>query len=107
MDPSDLVVGAVYRVSSPYLEVAIWTGEDFIGPELADSGKLQSRHELHYQEGLPFGTCKPIERVGSYVVRPPMEGYNLMVVLEAFEDFILVNKQREKEVDEANPEEQV
>jgi hypothetical protein len=97
----DLEIGAVYLVSSPHLEVAIWTGEEFVGPASLLPGQLEARTEKHYEFGLPFGTCTPRERVGSYTMAPPFNGRNLMIALEAFSEHILTNKER-KRIDEAN-----
>lgn len=88
MEKEELITGAIYEVSALSFSVAMWTGETFRGPT-REYGKIYFVEEQGYWEGLPFGTVRPIRRLGELTVLRPYDGVNLLAALEALNDVIL------------------
>lgn len=84
--------GHLYEVVGLDFNVAIWTGEDFRGPAL-EYKHLLFKHEKHYEDGLPGGTCKPIQELTSSPLVEPYDGINLLKSLRALHD-VLVDKEK-------------
>ena len=86
LDKESLEIGAIYWVQAPEFSVAIWTGTSFKGPMIYES-------KLIFFEGQPYwmgfhkgGTVKPLERIGSYVIKAPFDGLNLLHAMEAMNE---------------------
>lgn len=92
MKKENLIIGAIYEVSALGFSVAIWTGEDFKGPARG-FGKLYFTQEQPYWNGLPFGTCTPIRRLGELKVLKPFDGTNLLAVMNALDE-VIVERER-------------
>lgn len=93
MEKEDLIRGAIYEVSAIGFNVAIWTGEAFKGPAKA-FGKVYFAEEKPYWEGLPFGTSRPIKRIGELTINKPFDGSNLLAVMNALDEAITLEEER-------------
>lgn len=93
MNKEDLVIGAIYEVSGLGFSVGIWTGEGFKGP-VKQFGKISFKEEKPYWEGLPFGTATPIRRIGELKVLKPFDGSNLLAVMNALDEILVLEEER-------------
>ena len=93
MKKEDLVIGGIYEVSALGFSVAVWTGDCFRGPAKS-YGKINFSEERPYWEGLPFGTCKPIKRIGELKVSKPFDGSDLLAVMNALDEVVLLEEER-------------
>ena len=55
----DLIVGKKYEVDGRNFSTATWNGKEFIGLR-TKFGHTYEDGELHWDDGAPHGTCKPI-----------------------------------------------
>lgn len=58
----DMVVGKLYRVKARNFKSATWNGEYFEGWRNKLEWTYLSK-EYHWDDGAPFGTCKPLEEL--------------------------------------------
>ena len=88
LDQDKLEVGSIYLVSALNFSVAIWTGKAFKGPTV-EYKVLKFTEELPYWEGLPNGTCTPLEKISvTDKLVPPFDGMNLLKVMKTLNDYV-------------------
>lgn len=58
----DLIEGRKYEVDARNFDTARWNGSEFIGLRYK-FGHTYEYGELHYEDGAPHGTCKPIKLI--------------------------------------------
>lgn len=88
MNKEELEVGSVYEVDGRHFNVGVWTGEDFRGPAV-EFKHIVFRHERHYDDGLPDGTCKPLRKLNDIQLKPPYDGMNLLKLMKILDDELL------------------
>lgn len=103
MDKEFLEIGAIYLVKCSKFNVAIWTGKDFKGPSLVN-GKTEFDTANHYSEGLPKGTCTPIEVLSKdgLPTKTPFDGGNLLAAMCALDYYVYwADQRRDEAIEEA------
>ena len=58
----DLIVGKKYEVDARNFDTAKWNGTEFIGLRYK-FGQTYEYGELHWEDGAPHGTCKPLAQL--------------------------------------------
>ena len=58
----DLVLGAAYHVEARNFSFAIWDGKEFQGL-CFKFGQYFMDGEFHYDDGAPYGTVTPLEKL--------------------------------------------
>ena len=59
---SSMEVGTYYTCNGRNLGVGMWNGKGFVYTR-SKFGSTFTDIEFHYDEGAPYGTCKPIETI--------------------------------------------
>lgn len=87
LSKTEMKKGFIYEVASSSFNAAVWTGEFFRGPTIANN-KLKFAEEAHYEDGLPYGTCSPIREISSEPLKYPYDGHNLLILFRTLSDVL-------------------